>query len=58
MSLPDSLLSVRYQNVLGFLARKLCAMACMNGECEMWVKGEYGVAESWSKNHVFSLFTV
>ena len=57
MSLPDSLLSVRYQNVLGFLARKLCAMACINGECEVWVMGEYEVAVSWSKNHVFTQFS-
>ena len=35
MSLPDSLLLVRYQNVLGFLTEQLCVVACMNGECEV-----------------------
>ncbi|PWA55068.1 F-box domain-containing protein [Artemisia annua] len=55
MSLPDPILE--YRNVLGFLAGKLCAMSRINGECEVWVMGEYGVAESWSKNHVFSLFS-
>lgn len=30
------------QNVLGLLAGKLCAMSCINAECEVWVMGEYG----------------
>lgn len=45
-------------SVLGVLAGKLCLMLCpMDGECEVWVMNEYGMAESWVKHHAFSQFS-
>ncbi|XP_023730685.1 F-box/kelch-repeat protein At3g06240 [Lactuca sativa] len=45
-------------NALGVLGGKLCVMSCVeDGECEVWVMDEYGVAESWVKHHVFSQFS-
>nr|KAJ0193864.1 hypothetical protein LSAT_V11C800398750 [Lactuca sativa] len=45
-------------SVLGVLAGKLCLMLCpMDGECEVWVMNEYGMAESWVKHHEFSQFS-
>ncbi|CAH1430861.1 unnamed protein product [Lactuca virosa] len=43
---------------LGILAGKLSVLLCVeNGECEVWVMVEYGVANSWVKHHVFSQFS-
>ncbi|PWA46849.1 F-box domain-containing protein [Artemisia annua] len=43
--------------VLGVLGGKLCVMfKVANGDCEVWVLDEYGVAESWVKHHQFSQF--
>ncbi|XP_023758513.1 F-box/kelch-repeat protein At3g06240 [Lactuca sativa] len=58
--LPDSLLHHNVSsrmNVLGVLTGKLCVMSRVrDGECEVWVMDEYGVADSWVKHHVFSQF--
>ncbi|KAL4591317.1 hypothetical protein LXL04_004275 [Taraxacum kok-saghyz] len=41
----------------GVLGGKLCVMSKVpDGECEVWVMGEYGVVESWVKRHVFRQF--
>lgn len=43
--------------VLGNVAGKVCVMSCVeNGDLEVWVMNEYGVAESWVKQHIFSQF--
>ncbi|KAL4574009.1 hypothetical protein LXL04_020831 [Taraxacum kok-saghyz] len=56
-SLVDYNMHPSYLNVLGVLSKKLCLMRCGgDGACEVWVMDEYGVAESWVKQHVFSLF--
>ncbi|PWA73686.1 F-box domain-containing protein [Artemisia annua] len=62
ITLPDSLQddsNVHRQKVLGVYKGKLCLMSCIrDGECEMWVLNEYGVADSWVKQqHVLSHFS-
>ncbi|KAJ9553774.1 hypothetical protein OSB04_017819 [Centaurea solstitialis] len=44
---------------LGVMAGKLCVRSSSNKtlECEVWVMNEYGVAESWVKHIVVSMFT-
>lgn len=60
ISLPDSVMDFdnsRY-NKLGVLSGKLCVMSSViSGQWDVWVMDEYGEAESWAKNHVFSLFS-
>ncbi|CAI9273893.1 unnamed protein product [Lactuca saligna] len=59
--LPDSIQdghSGHISNTLGILGGKVCVMSCvMDEECEVWMMNEYGVVESWVKNHVFSGFS-
>ncbi|PWA50540.1 F-box domain-containing protein [Artemisia annua] len=43
--------------VLGKMAGKLCVMSYVDDEYEVWVMGEYGVAESWAKQNIFSHFS-
>ena len=44
-------------NFLGILGGKLCVMSWDDDyRIEVWVMDEYGVAESWTKHHVFSEF--
>nr|KAJ0195853.1 hypothetical protein LSAT_V11C700364670 [Lactuca sativa] len=56
--LPDSIPSNKHPNALGVLDGKICVMSevVTDGVCEVWVMEEYGVAESWVKRHVFSMF--
>ncbi|KAJ9553269.1 hypothetical protein OSB04_017314 [Centaurea solstitialis] len=43
---------------LGFNSGKLCFMSFKKGyDYEIWVMNEYGVAESWTKLHIFSHFS-
>ncbi|KAL7611734.1 hypothetical protein Lser_V15G05167 [Lactuca serriola] len=59
ISLPDSILQHDQNrwNVFGVLAGKLCVMSRVrDGDCEVWVMDDYGVAESWVKLHAFSQF--
>ncbi|GJT09378.1 polyubiquitin 11 [Tanacetum coccineum] len=61
ITLPDFLQddsNMHRQKVLGVYKGKLSLMSCIrDGECEVWVLNEYGVAESWVKQHVLPLFS-
>ncbi|KAJ9553156.1 hypothetical protein OSB04_017201 [Centaurea solstitialis] len=46
------------QDGLGFYSGNLCFMSFKKGyDYELWVMNEYGVAESWTKLHIFSHFS-
>nr|XP_043618950.1 F-box/kelch-repeat protein At3g06240-like [Erigeron canadensis] len=59
ISLPDSIDNSSYYNAIGVLDGKLCVMSCSYSDTkyEVWVMNEYGAAESWVQNHVFSRFS-
>ncbi|KAM0042524.1 putative F-box domain-containing protein [Helianthus debilis subsp. tardiflorus] len=64
--LPDSIANNKKEprkQVLGDLAGKLCVISYIedgdikDGDVEVWVMNEYGVAESWVKHHMLSQFS-
>ncbi|XP_021974633.1 F-box protein CPR1 [Helianthus annuus] len=60
IALPDSIPQYKMDQtkLLGHLSGNLCVMSYMeDGDIEVWVMNEYGMAESWVKHHVFSQFS-
>nr|XP_043639168.1 F-box/kelch-repeat protein At3g06240-like [Erigeron canadensis] len=53
IAFPDSIQYHRLRMELGVLSGKFCVMLNVsNGDCEVWVMENYGVATSWVKRHV------
>ncbi|XP_071698570.1 F-box/kelch-repeat protein At3g06240-like [Rutidosis leptorrhynchoides] len=59
ISLPPDIVKCtrKRTNVLGVLFQKICVMSCINGgDCEVWVMEDYGVATSWVKRVLSTLY--